>query len=333
MASLQTETLIRLGHPRFRNFSDAAESTLRALADAIPGVIALGRLEPDERGCRVIDAWGAGPNGIGKGAVLPLATVANGDRPPPFDGHDPSPDSELEWGFLQALGARAYLGMPLEMSDGRIVGILAAMDSHADVYSREHMAMLGIAARLLSHEWESVERRAELRRLRRRASTGTDIDVETGLPNRDGFLGLLDHEWRLANRGTVESVLVAFSIGADPDRAPNGDAMSRLTSKIVAEVLEGSARATDRVGRVGEATFATVLVGCHLDHVPAFVGRFQAALRRVTERGSSPVELSLGVQALAGAPSPEVVLKLAEAAAGAPENRHQAQAAHQEVGR
>ena len=332
MESHQTKTLIRLGHPRFRNFSDAAESALDALVDAVPGAIVLGRLEPDERGCRVIDLRGAGLDGIRKGAVLPLATAANGDRPPPGGSHDPSPGSELDWDSLQHLGARACLGMPLEMSDGRIVGILAAVDSRAGVYGCEQMAMLGIAARLLSHEWESVERRAELRRLRRQASTGADADAETGLPNRDGFLGLLDHEWRLANRGTVESVLVTFEIGADPDRAPNGDAMSKLALRIVAEVLEGNVRTTDRVGRVGEATFATVLVGCRLEHVSAFVGRFQAALRRVTDGRSPQVEFSLGVQALAGAPSPEAVLKLAEAAAGTPGGRQQAQAAQREVG-
>jgi len=328
----QTETLLRLGQPRSRNFSDAADSALRALSDAIPGTIVLGRLEPDERGCRVIDARGADLDGVRRGAVLSLAGSANGDRPAASGDHGRSLDGELlDQDSLQLLGARAILEIPLEMSDGRIVGVLAALGSETDVYGAKHAATLGVAARLLGHEWESVELRAELRRLRRRASTGTNLDAETGLPGRDGFLDLLDHEWRLANRGTVESVLLAFEIGPGPDRAPAGDAVGRLALKIVAEVLEGSTRVTDRVGRIGPATFATVLVGCRLDQAPAFVGRFQAALRRVTEGRDPQVELSLGVQALAGAPSPEVVLKLAEAAAQAPDEQHWAPAGDEEA--
>ncbi len=334
MESKQIETLLRLSHPRFRNFSDAADSVLGALSEAIPGVIVLGRLEPDEQGCRVIDARGSGPDGVGKDAVLPLASAANGDRAPAKGGHGRSSGGELlDIDALQLLGARAVLEIPLEMSNGRIVGVLAALDSNADVYGAEHTTMLGVAARLLGHEWESVEQRAELRRLRRRAYMGTEVDAETGLPNRDGFLGLLDHEWRLANRGTVESVLLTFEIGADLDQATNGDPLGKLALKIVAEVLEGSARVTDRVGRIGQATFATVLVGCRLDQAPAFVGRFQAALQRVTEERHPQVELSLGVQPLAGAPSPEVVLKLAENAAEAPDEQHRGRASPAEVSR
>jgi len=129
----------------------------------------------------------------------------------------------------------------------------------------------------------------------------------------------------------VESVLVAFEIGAGRDRGANGDAMGKLAMKIVAEVLEGSLRVTDRVGRVGPASFATVLVGCRLDQAPAFVGRFEAALRRVTEGRDPKVALSLGVQALAGAPSPEVALNLAEAAAKAPDEQHEARPSHGEL--
>lgn len=329
MESIEAKTLIRLGHPRFRNFSDAAESVLSAIADVIPGTIVLGRLEPDEQGCRVIDVRGAGVNGVYKGAVLPLGTRANGGGPPSDSPHDPP---ELDYDFLQSLGAQACLGMPLEMSDGRIVGIFSALDSRAEVYGCDHVAMLGIAAQLLSHEWESVERRAELRRLRRRSSADANIDAETGLPNRDSFLNLLDHEWRLTNRGTVESVLVTFRVGADPDQALDNDAMSKLALKIVAEVMEANARTTDRVGRVGKATVAAILVGCSVEHAHAFVGRFQAALQRVTEGQSPRIELSHGVQTLAETPSPEEAFMLAGAAATrASGQHHRTQAAHQEV--
>ncbi len=331
MDGIEAQTLIRLGQPRFRSFSDAVEPVLSAIADAVPGVIALGQLEPYEPGCRIIEVRGTGLDGIGKGTVLPLRAAANGDAPPLSETQDRAPTAELDYEYLKSIGALACLGMPLELSDGRIVGILAALDSGADVHDSAHVALLGIAARLLSHEWESVEQRAELRRLRRSPSADAKIDTDTGLPSRDSFLGLLDHEWALTNRGTVESVLVAFRIGEDPDRGPNRDPQSRLAIKIVAEVLEANARTTDRLGRIGEATVAAILVGCRVENASDFVERVQSALSRVTEGRGPRIELCDGVQALAGTPSPEEAFMRAEGAARASDRNRQTHLAHQEV--
>jgi GGDEF domain-containing protein len=259
-------------------------------------------MDPEEQACRVIGIQGGGVDGLYKGAILPLGSP---------------PNAEIDQEFLDSLGVEGCLGVPLEMSDGRIVGTLSALDSRADAYRCEHVAMLGIAARLLSYQWESVERRAELRRLRGRLSESANVDPETGLLNRDGFLELLDHDWRLAERGAVESVLVAFRVDGDSNRSPNGGAMSKLALKIAAEVLEASVRTTDRTGRIGETTLAATLVGCRLEQAPMFVERFRAALGRVT-RGSNPrVELSHGIQALGGVSSSQEALGLADAAAGA----------------
>jgi GGDEF domain-containing protein len=316
MDSSQARALISLGHPRFRSFSDAAEAALDALADVVPGIVALTQMEPDGQGCRVIDVRGAGVDGIARGAIRPLGGHANGNG---TGGGDTPPDDPLDREFLQSLGAQACLGTSLETSDGRIVGTLSALDPRPDAYGCDHLAMLGVAARLLSHEWERVELRAELGRLRRHAAVGVGVDAETGLPNRDGFVDLLEQAWGLARRGTMESVLVAFRIAVGSEEGGrSGDALSRLAVKVAAEVLEGSARTTDRVGRVGEAAVAAVLVGCRVEDAPAFIERFRAALGRVTEGGNPEVELSFGVQVLSEAPSSRRALELAEAAAGVP---------------
>ena len=299
MEGSQTDTLLRLSRRRFRNFSEAASEVLEALTQALPGVVALGRLDPDERAHQVIEVRGEGVSGLERGASLPLA----GD--------------ELDAGFLQSLGARAWLDIPLEMSDGSIAGTLCTVHPQPDVYRLEHEGLLGVAARLLGQEWESVELRSELRRLRTQVSAGPTTDAETGLANREGFLDLLGHEWRLAERGTVDSVLIACRVNGGENGNEGIDARGRLALKVAADVLQGSARVTDRVGRIAESTIGAVLVGCPLEDAPAFVARFLSALDRVTE-GQHPIEVSCGVQPLGGASSPEEALGLAEAAAADP---------------
>ena len=331
MESTETKTLIRICRPRFRSFSEAADSVLGALVDVVPGVLLLGQIDPDEQVCRVIGIQGGGVDGVQKGTILPLGSPQNGDEAA-RGASGPSSSSEIDRELLDSMGVQAYLGIPLEMSDGRIVATLSALHSGPGAYRCEHVAMLGIAARLLGHEWESVERRAELRRLRGRLPESANVDPETGLLNRDGFLDLLDHDWRLAEREAVESVLVAFRVDGDSDRSPNGDAMGKLAVKIAAEVLEACVRTTDRVGRLDETTLAVTLVGCRLEQAPAFVERFRAALGRVTRGGNPQVELSHGIQALAGVSSPQEALGLADAAAGAPKRREGSrQPAYQEV--
>lgn len=302
----ETRTLARLAQRRTASFSAAADAVLDALAEAIPGVVALGRFDPDEGAHQVIETRGEGLGRLGRGAVLP---ARNGSG------------SELDADALRALGARAWLSAPLETSGGRILGVLCAAHPEDESYDPSQAAQLGVAARLLGHEWESVELRSELRRLRRRLDAGPGTDPDTGLPAREAFLQLLDREWRLAERGTVESVLLVCRVGGGATAEGNGagGAARRLAMKTAAEVLEGSARATDRVGRIGETALGVVLVGCHLREAPAFVARFLEALERVSEGTGVEIEVSCGVQPLDGAPSPEEALGLAEAAAREPE--------------
>lgn len=290
-------TLLRLSQRRFRNFSESASEVLDALAEALPGVVALGRLDPDERVHQLIEVRGEGL-ALERGASLPLA----GDA--------------LDSGLLEGLGSRSWIEMPLEMSDGSITGVLCAVAAEPDAYGPDQQGTLDVAARLLAYEWESVELRSELRRLRGRASAGPTTDPDTGLPNREGFLDLVDREWRLVQRGTVESVLVACRVsGAEESNSGgDGDARSRLALKVAAEVLEGSARVTDRVGRIEEVTLGVILVGCPLEDAPAFVARFVGALERVTE-GQRAIEVSCGVHGLADSASPQEAVALAEAAA------------------
>jgi GGDEF domain-containing protein len=294
----ETRALGRISRRRFHDFSDAVDELLGALAEALPGVVALTRLDPDEGVHRVIEARGEGVGGLSGGAAVPQA------------------GSAVDAEFLRPLGARDCLALPLEMSDGRIVGLLCAADARAGVYGDEHAAQLSLAARLLAYEWESVELRSELRRLRSRVSADSGGDADTGLPDREGFLEILAREWRLAERGTVQSVLIACRVAADGD--DGAGAKQRLALKLAAETLNATTRDTDRAGRIAANAVGAILVGCDPRQTPSFVARFLGALERVAEGGRTEVEVSCGVQPLADTASPEEALELAELAAGEP---------------
>lgn len=297
MDAHDANALLRLGKQRPRSFSDAAGLILSTLDEALPGTVALARLEPDENVHRVIEARGEGVDELAPGSVLR----------PAGDGLDAE--------ALRSLGALDWIGAPLEMSNGRIAGVLCAADSRRGVYGPQHEAPLTIGARLLSYEWEGVGLRSELRRLRAQINAGPEFDADTGLPNRAGFLDLLGHEWRLAQRGTVQAVVVAFRVHSGGE---NGDGAAgtkkTLAVKVAAEVLEGSVRETDRVGRVAPETIAAVLVGCRPQDTHGFVARFLAALERVNGDDRTKVGVSCGVQPLHETSSPEEALGLAEAA-------------------
>jgi GGDEF domain-containing protein len=310
--SKETNALIRISQSRFRSFSEAAEAVLAALSEIVPGALVLGEIDSDERACRVIGAQGEGIEGVHRGAALPLGSPPNGDAPA-RGAPGPPRNSEIDQAFLDSLGVTACIGIPLEMSDGRIVATLSALDTDPDAYRWENVAVLSLAARLLSHEWESVERRAELRRLRGSLGDNSKVDPETQILSREGFLDLVDHDWRLAERGTVESVVVAFRVGEGSESGAAGG-VGTLALKVAAEVLAASVRATDRVGRVGDATLAATLVGCGMEQAPVFVERYRAALGRVTRDGHPEVELSHGIQQLRGASSAEEALEFAAVA-------------------
>jgi GGDEF domain-containing protein len=84
---------------------------------------------------------------------------------------------------------------------------------------------------------------------------------------------------------------------------------------MAADVLAATVRGADRVGRVGEMSLAAILVGCPLGETPAFVARYLGALERVTGGERPAIDVSCGIQPLAGTTTPIEALELAEDAA------------------
>jgi GGDEF domain-containing protein len=315
MESSQTHALIQLTNQRYRSFSQAVDSVLGVLDDQIPGTVMLGQLDAADGLCQVIDFRGEAIE-LQRDMTLPLAAIpaaengtnGNGDAETHIDG-------QLDRKFLNSLSVEGCLTMPLEMSDGSIIATLCALDTDTDSFRSDHLVMLGVGARLLSYEWENVNSRAELRRLKERVRDA-ESDADTGLPNREKFLDLLEREWRLTERGSLESMLVACHVRLDAPQDVVGEATAILALKDAAEALGACARNTDHVGRTDTMDLASVLVGCHgAEGAEAFINRFLAGVERVTQGRTVAISASCSIQALAGTESAEEALQLAESQA------------------
>jgi diguanylate cyclase (GGDEF)-like protein len=315
VSALAISALARVAERRFQSFSDAADSVLDVIEAALPtGKIVLGELDREDGSYRVIDVRGVEFEGIARGSTLPWVSghntaAENGGATNGFGMLDPE--------FLRALEVQSYLAVPLESGDGTSLGTLCAVGTETGLFNQEHVELLTLSARLLTYEWESVKWRADLRRLEEQLRDPERTDKTTGLPNRPSFIPSVDREWRLSERGTVLSwVLVVEVLNLAEIRESYGEAMADLILKDVSEAWRATVRRTDHLGRVGEASFGTVLVGCKgPEGANAFFNRFREALAKVVSGRPVEVEASYGAQPLAGSASPEQALERAEAIA------------------
>jgi diguanylate cyclase (GGDEF)-like protein len=309
----------RIAGRSFQSFSQATGSVLETLAREFPqSVLIVSQLDYAEGEYRVLDARGDARAGLEAGLTLPL------DAAPCFHMatdaasrlcNDISADPI--YGSLELFSTRdvsAYVGAPLELSDGSRVGALAALSLSPDAYDTEDLELLSVAARMLGYEWERVRREREVRRLSGLLRQQDVSDPLTGLADRQRFSASLDREWQLTQRGGVSSYLVVLTVeGLVATNERFGSAMGDLLIKDVARALSAVTRGTDVVGRVTGSQFGVVLVDCNGEEgAAAFCGRLRAALDRVTSERPAPVEISFGVQSLGDAPSAPTVLELAE---------------------
>jgi diguanylate cyclase (GGDEF)-like protein len=298
--------LARLAERRFQSFSEAADGVLDLLEGELPaGSLLLGQVDSEEGELRLIDVRGEAAKAIHAGSTLPLAQHLNGDG-----------GGLLDPATLQELSVRSYLAMPLQTHGGGAI-TLCALSSGTDLFTRSHLELLAVAGRLLAYEWESVKWRADLRRLNERLRDPERTDALTGLLNRTAFIEALEHEWRLAERGSTESYLLACRLANLSEVTErHGAGLGELLLRDSADVMEEAIRRTDHAGRLGEDVFGAVLVGCKgPEGADAFFGRFQHALARVTSERPATLEVAYAVLALGRAESPEEALRDIEKAA------------------
>jgi GGDEF domain-containing protein len=309
------QSLFPLISRRFQSFAEAADAALDVLADQVPGEIVIGQIEAGDDKLRVLDVRGAQTVGIERGNMLPLTKMkpANGLGPDATVLEGANGIDDLDARYLQSLGLGEWVALPLEMSDGAVVGIVAALSRRQGDYKAEHVVLLGLAARMLAYEWERVHTRAELRELKQRIGTATNADADTGLHDREHFLDLLEREWKLSRRGTIATMAVCFRVDAGGE-AP-GSPVAKLALKDAAEALSGAVRSTDQIGRVGEMELGVAMIGCPDEvGVEALAERFANGLRRVTHGRPVKVSVSYGAVALGETGSAAEALERAEGA-------------------
>lgn len=154
----------------YRSFADATRSVLDLLETQLPGVaVFLAHLDRGHDIHRIVDTRNGGEFGLRSNLALPLSDSFclhmaddRAERLCNDVGRHPVYGRVAAQGRF---GAGAYLGMPLELSDGSRVGALSALSREPEAFRPDHEQLFGMLARVLAYELERETNERDLRRL------------------------------------------------------------------------------------------------------------------------------------------------------------------------
>jgi diguanylate cyclase (GGDEF)-like protein len=154
----------------YNSFADATSSVLDLLERHLPEAAPyLAHLDRGQDVHRIVDARGGADFGLRSNLAVPLSES--------FDAHMADERGPRRCGDLAAhplygrieakrrSGAASYLGVPVELSDGSRVGVLAVLSRAFDAFSEEDERLLAMLARVLAYELERETNERDLRRL------------------------------------------------------------------------------------------------------------------------------------------------------------------------
>jgi diguanylate cyclase (GGDEF)-like protein len=153
----------------YRSFADATRSVLDLLERHLPdAVLYLAHLDRGQFIHRIVDARNGTGVGLRSNLAIPLGDAFCShmaeDRAPRLC-NDVSRDSVYATLPMQdRVGARAYLGVPVELSDGTRVGSLAALRHSAERFTDADEQLFLMLARVLGSELERESNERDLRR-------------------------------------------------------------------------------------------------------------------------------------------------------------------------
>lgn len=157
---------------------------------------------------------------------------------------------------------RSYLGCPLKMSDGYIVGTLCIIDQKPRAFTEQEIAILSHFANLVVGELE----------LRTIAYT----DVLTKLLSRRAWRDGVDKEMDRALRqsGTLSLLMLDLDHFKQVNDRLGHDTGDRVLRKT-ADVIHAMIRKHDLAGRLGGEEFALCLVGAPLETAATIADRIR----------------------------------------------------------
>jgi diguanylate cyclase (GGDEF)-like protein len=186
-----------------------------------------------------------------------------------------------------ALRARAFIGAPLRLEGGAVVGALCAVHTVPMNWGAEHVALLEDLAAAAVSEIERLLIAQAFAQADARWRDEVDHDGQTGLLNRRGFLDQARHHLALAQRTAAPFSIAVLDI--DQFTAINdvfGHAAGDRALAEMASLLRSVGRETDLVARFDDDGFAVLL--CNTNHEEAI--RF----RERVEEGLSALNASPG---------------------------------------
>jgi diguanylate cyclase (GGDEF)-like protein len=153
----------------YRSFADATRSVLDLLERHLPdAVLYLAHLDRSQATHRIVDARNGSGVGLRSNLAIPLGDAFCShmaeDRAPRLCnavGRDPI---YRDLPMQEQVGARAYLGVPLELSDGTRVGSLAALRHSVAGFTDADEQLFQMLARVLASELERESNERDLRR-------------------------------------------------------------------------------------------------------------------------------------------------------------------------
>ncbi len=206
----------------YRSFADATRSVLDLLERQFPeSVLYLAHLDRAQFIHRIVDARNGSGVGLRSNLAIPLGDAFCSHM---AEGRGPRVCNQVGrhpvYGTLpmqQRVGARAYLGAPLELSDGTRVGSLAALRHSVEPFTDADESLFQMLARVLASELERESNERDLRR----------------------FNDMLRDQAR--GMGAVGRVARALA-GADDARTAVCEAACEVTGAPVAFLLEPAGR-------------------------------------------------------------------------------------------
>lgn len=153
----------------YRSFADATRSVLDLLERHVPdAAVFMAHLDRGQFIHRIVDVRRGPDYGLRSNQALPLGDafcshMAEG-RGPRITGDIGSVEAYSRLAMQQRTGARSYLGVPLELSDGTRVGSLAAVSKRRNAFSAADEQLFVMLARVLAGELERESNARDLRR-------------------------------------------------------------------------------------------------------------------------------------------------------------------------